>query len=219
MGAVPNVAFPPDTDIPNVAGAPAPLAPRSAPAPDEDFGDLLTADGPNLGLSASQTPQWGLFDDGGAPVVGADSVASFQVLSEARVPDYPLEGGDFASFNKVTAPLEGRVRLLKGGSTADRTDFINAVKAAKDALDLYTLVMPEQTYQNMNVVHYDFDRNASKGVTLLAVDVWVREIRQGASAQFSNTANPNSQDAQNIGAVQPQTPTTDQGPPLSTGAQ
>lgn len=218
MGAVPTIPAPPFTDIPNAPGAPTPLAPRAAPQPGEDPSSVQTADDPDVSSASQDGPQWGLFDDSGAAVISA-AVLDFEVLFESVISDYPIEQGGFESYNKVTRPFEGRVTFAKSGTAADRTDFLNAIAAAKTALTLYSLVMPEETYANVNVIHYDFPRTAEKGVNLLRVNVWVREVRETATQTFSNTKDPNSADAVNDGSVQPTPPTTAQAPPLSTGVQ
>ncbi len=197
--------------VPDLPGVPA-LA-RSAINAVANFAApaLLTADGiATLGGSTSDQPQWGLFDSGGALVVAPDSVVDFEFRREQRIAIFPIEQGSFGSYNKVTQPYEGRLKMNKAGTESDRTDFLNAIDAALFSLDLYTLVMPEQTYDNANVEHYDFRRTNENGVQLLTVELWVQEVRIAGAPTFSNTKAPSGQDAQADGAVQAQTPTSGQ---------
>ncbi|MCJ2087270.1 hypothetical protein MKK88_14935 [Methylobacterium sp. E-005] len=101
--------------------------------------------------------------------------------------DYPVEKGAFASFNKVNVPFDVRLIFMAGQSLANRTSLINSISAIAGDLNFYDAVMPEKVWRNLNVTHYDFARTSQRGVGLLMVAVWCREIRQ-ASASASGAA-------------------------------
>jgi len=170
----------------------------------------LTSDGPNVASPPDAAPQWGIFDSGGSAVIEPDSVISAERMREFRVSDFPIEAGGFASYNKVATPFRGEFRMVKGGQEGDRTAFLKKLDALVESLDLLTMVTPEISYDNVNVTHYEYRRTSENGVQLIAADIRVEEIRQAASAAFSNTQDPSSQDAQSNGAVQPVTPDTAQ---------
>jgi hypothetical protein len=165
-----------------------------------------------LGMFAA--PQWGIFDQTGMPVILGDSTIAFDFTGDANVSKYPVEAGGFADYNKVQVPFSAKYTFSKGGSVAERADFLNAVDAAKKSLYLFVALTPEVAYQNINVDHYDVKRTAKSGVTLLTVDVWCEEIRQAPALQFSNAptaaptpitnpANPEAADPVQDGTIQP----------------
>ena len=170
---------------------------------------LMTSDGPGLDAYTAG-PQWGIFDDSGNPVVEPDSILGFEYRVDFRVSDYPVEDGGFGSYDKVSLPYGVKIAMTKGGSDSDRSDFLNAVQAALVSLNLYTVVTPEISYANANIVHYDYARQSRAGATLLLVDVWLEEIRVTGTAQTSNTAAPSGADPVQGGTVSPQAPTSAQ---------
>ena len=168
--------------------------------------DILTGDTPTI-AAGSAAPQWGLFDSGGNDVIGADSVNTVEYRKEYNVSTFPIEQGGFASYNKVEKPYDARIAYLQGGSQSDRNNFIDTLESVVASLDLYTLIMPEFSWQNANVVHYELaTRKSDTGVTLLRAELWVQEIRQASAPTFSNTAQPSGADSVNDGAVQPFSP-------------
>jgi hypothetical protein len=159
--------------------------------------------------NGSATPQWGLYQNGAA-VITANSIAVFGFKAPSEISDYPVEEGGFSSYNKVQMPFVGRVRYVTGGSLADRINFLNSVAAAKKSLDLYDLVTPEETYPNVNVTDYDYERRADNA-GLLVVDLICEEVRVSGTATYStspnvkpvtNAKNVTHNDPQNDGTLQ-----------------
>ena len=175
-----------------------PLAPAVATA-------LLVAD-LVLTLASLFQNRWGIFLDG-VPVLTPDSVESFDFRDSSKVSNYPLEQGAFESYDKVQNPYEATVRMMVGGSIADRADFLATIQAVKQSLDLYDVVTPEITYLNANVDRYEYDRKAHTGLGLLVVDIHLIEVRVSATAQFTNTQAPSGAATQNSGQATPATPT------------
>lgn len=208
---MPLIPFP---NIPALPGVP-PL-PRSIANLENDI-TLLAADEAGL-LGMLEAPRWGIYDEGGALVAEADSVVNFEHGKEWRISDFPVEEGSFASYNKVETPFDQRVLFAKGGGDAERSDFLNSIDEAVSSLDLYSVVTPDATYVNANLVRYEYRRTSRNGVTLLLVEVVVREVRVAASAAFSDTASPSGADPISGGTVQPQTPSADQVQAASGGA-
>jgi hypothetical protein len=162
-------------------------------------------------LGVAPPPQWGIYYAGFPAIIG-DTVMSFDFRQEYSVSDAPQEQGAFVSYNKVQNPFEGRVTFAKGGTIADRTQFLNRIAEAIASLDTgYSLVMPEMTWSSVNVTHQDFRRSRDAGANMLTIDVWVEQIRVTGTSSFTNTVNPSSQATQNGGQVQPLTPTSAQG--------
>lgn len=197
-------------DVPDVPGVPA--LPR-APGATTQVVQALTGDSQSVLNLTGGTPSWGVFDDGGSPVINADSFVSVEFDKDRRVSDYPQEQGAFASYNKVVIPFDARVIFNKGGSLSDRTAFLAELDAAADSLELYTLVTPEVTYANVNMERYNYARKSDKGVTLIAAECFFRQIRLTGASQFTQTATPDGATPVSGGTVQPQPPNPSQTPP------
>lgn len=185
-------------------------------------------------LGILQGPQWGLFTSAGLPAFAAaatglaavllgsgQSVGDLEYRLEHQVSTAPQEQGAFLSYNKVSTPFDGRVTYIISGTQAQRTQFFGQVRALQNSLALFSLVMPEYSYPSCTIFHHGFRRASHSGLTMVAVDVWVKEIRITGTAAYSNTATPSAASQTNGGTVQPQTPGTGQiptAPSNDTGA-
>jgi hypothetical protein len=217
--ALPPVLVPPTVDVPAAPGIPPVI--RSATAAVDTIG-LLVADAVTI-VRLFEGPQWGIFSSTGAPALIGDSVIAVDYRKEYAIPDYPIEEGAFASYNKVQRPFDVRVSfantgklsilgsLLSGGAigslitgvdpnTAGRRRFLQQVDAAIASLDMFTVVTPEASYANVNLIHADYRREAAGGgATMIRIDVWCQEVRFGSRATSTGTestdpaaADPNS---------------------------
>lgn len=191
---MPSPQFP---DVPFSTGVPAVL--RSVAARLTPPEALLTRDSDDIDRLAAS--QWGIFDEGFSDVLKPDSIAAVGINGEHRIADYPIEKGQFESYNKVKVPSEYRVILTKGGPLSERVAFLTKLEQLSDDLNLYNVVTPERLYQNVNIVRVSQDRNAQNGATLLTVEVGLREIRQAAAAAFTNTRSAASANPSDRGSV------------------
>lgn len=163
-------------------------------------------------VASQNKPKWGVFDKDGNLALESDSVFELEDSHELNVPRYPLEGGGFQSFNKVDQPVEVHLVLVKGGTQAEKFAFLTKVASITASLDLYSVVTPEQTYSNMNLVRNSKHRSAESGADLLHVELTFQEARISATTAFTNVQVPSGADNVNGGSVQTQTPTANQNP-------
>jgi len=231
---MPTIPFP---NVPNYPGVPALTRPVTAAIASSPVLAIALGTVENVLIAAlQQAPKWGIFDTDGnqlginasgsnaiisaltsqvtgdsGPVV---STFSFDFVKETRISNFPLEEGSFANYNKVETPASPLVTLILDGSEDDRTRFLEAIDAACVSTDLYSVVTPEITYANYSVSRYSYQRRATKGATLLMVEVALEEIRQ-VSAAFTTAATPivSPQDPASTpqtsnGITQPSTPGT-----------
>jgi len=205
---LPNLSVPAFPNVPNLPGVPPLIR-----APGESLGSfaisLITTDAIGL-LEGLLAPVWGIFDEFGAPLAVADTALSVEYRGDSRISKYPQEQGGFADYNKVQMPYNARVQLVCGGSDTRRAAFLSAIEAAKQSTMLFTVITPDATYENANVVAYDYRRTSKNGVTMVVAELYLEEVRQTVVAQFANTQNSASQDSASLGQVQGQTPTAAQ---------
>lgn len=186
------MAFP---NVPNVPGVP-PL-PRS-PGQIEAAVTLLANDILGL-LGISLDPEWGIFDQSGLPVVIANSVVSMGFHKDWTVANYPLEQGAFEPYDKVEMPFETRMRFTSDGSESERVTLLESIEAVAGTVDVYDVVTPERVYTSVNIVSYDYQREAARGLGLMIVDVVAMEVRIKATANFTKSAS--SSDTLNKGQL------------------
>ena len=183
-------------DFPNVPNLPGvPQVARLLGAVNAPVNTILEAANTVLGLLTS-APVWGIYDQNNNKVVSPDSFADFSNRNEWNVVSFPVQAGSFASYNKVVVPFEISLRMRKGGTLSERTDFINQIAAIAADTNLYTVVTPEIAYENVNVTRYEVTRRGAGGAYYLAeVDIFLVQILQ-VTPQYTNTslATQNAQD-------------------------
>lgn len=150
-------------------------------------------------------PPWGIYKNG-LPVIAADSVVAFSLRQDWPISDYPVERGAFQTYNKVELPADIHVTLVCGGSIARRQAFFNSIDTIIDSTELFDVVTPERIYLDYCFEHQDFRRTARQGNGLIAIDLWLKEIRLSSQATFQSTSSPVVAGQQGIGNVQPQSP-------------
>ena len=196
---MPIIAVPQFPNLPSLPGVPQLL--RNPLDPVELVTQILTGDVLGI-INNVLRPVWGIFDQNGQPMAIADTVTTLEYRGDSRISDYPQEQGAFGSYNKVQMPYEARVQLVRGRNAVARSAFLEAIEAAKQSTALYTVVTPERTYANANIVAYDVRRETRDGATLLKVNVHLEEVRVTGVAAFGNTQNPASADPSSQGQVQ-----------------
>ncbi len=180
-----------------------------------------------LASAIQQAPQWGIFDAAGNQVglsIGgnSNSVGSFidalagqitgtsapvlstiglDYLKEMAVSDFPTEAGGFASYNKVEKPAEPTITLALAGTASDRTNFLTAIDTACKSTSLYHVVSPEIQYINYTFLRYRYSRRAGRGVTLLVVEIAMREVRQVSATYATSSPIVNPADAASTAQV------------------
>src|SRR6185312_12186285 len=164
-------------------------------------GVMLLKDAVSAYLSAPT--EWGIFQNGKSVLI-SDSVVSVDYRKEWHISDYPIEQGNFESYNKVRMPYDARITFSKGGTDSDRNEFLTTIESISASLELYDVVTPEFTYVNANISHFDYQHTSINGVGLLAVTIWLQEIRATAASAFSKveTAEPSGAKPLNNGVSQ-----------------
>ena len=160
------------------------------------IGDALNS------LIGQDPVKWAVLDASGSLMADYDSVFAVGYQNDARVSDYPVEDGSFASYNKVENPFDGTVTLTCGGSQERRAAFLAKCEQARKSLEGYTVITPEFTYENVNFSGISYSRSTQDGATLLTVQLAGREIRDTAKAAYSAPKSDAGYDTQNLGAVQ-----------------
>ena len=167
---------------------------------------------PSLGFAAQPdvlwhatqaAPVWGIFDDANQLVIEPDSFADFSWRKENRMPNYPIQRGQFGTFNRVGLPGEESVTMVKGGSLVERQNFLSSVDAlvAQGNISLYTIRTPEKSYINASVTRAELSRRGAENNSYFDMELFFIEINDVA-AQYS-TATVNLSDAKPPSAIPP----------------
>lgn len=165
---LPLPAFP---NVPDLPGVP-PVA--------RVVGTNLLAAGVLLGADMFSTPapeQWGIVDAHLKFQVVADSFVSMEYDRGTEVADYPIEKGQFASYNKVHRPFRGTVTLARGGSEEARMTFLEALNALIPSVTPYYIIVPEGSIGPLTIESVQYGRHASQGRSLIKAVIRFCQIR------------------------------------------
>lgn len=197
---MPLIPYP---NVPNLPGVPALSRSNNA----QFAAAALTVVGELLPLNLFGT-KWAILDKNGNNVLIPDNFVNFEYREEAKIPTYPVENGGFASYNKVRLPFDCRLTVTCSGNGAmKKGQFIQAINNLLHGTDLVSIVTPDAQYQNCNLIHVDYRKEARSGATLLIVQLWFQLVRQ-ITQPINPTAQPSGQPVQNNGQVSPVPPTT-----------
>ena len=197
---MPLIPYP---DVPMLPGVPQlPQAPAgSAQAPAVVNPEQLATNT----VEIDQSQNWLIVDDEnyGSLLITPDSVVDFEYRGESQIPDYPVEQGGFASYNKVAVPYEVRMTIACTGNGEQASDqFLASLETLRTATTLCKIVTPQFIYPSCNLVHVDYRREAKRGVTLILATLWFQEVRvQGAN--LTPVPNPAYVAPLNLGTVSP----------------
>jgi len=196
---MPNIPYP---NVPPLPGVPALARSNNA----QFVAAALTIVGEILPLGLFGT-KWGIVDKNGSTVIVPDSFVDFEYREERKIPNYPIEQGSFQSYNKVSLPFDCRVTVsCSGNGKMSKQAFLTAVQALLNSLDLVSVVTPNITYDNCNLVHVDYRREARQGATLLLAQLWFQEVRIAQKAALPTSA-PSGAKSSSFGQLSPTTPT------------
>lgn len=209
------IPTPPFPNVPSLAGVPAlqrPIGAATALLPLLIRSLQVQAMPQVLFHAVKAAPVWGVFDALGGQILAPDSIMAFGLKNEYRTSDYPVQDGQFASYNKVTVPSEISLRMVKGSSLQDRVQFEDACETVAASLDVYSIITPEKTYTNMNPLSYTVNRVEKRGAFFIDCDMRFRQINsvesqystpQAQAANTSNASTPSAIPPASIGVVQP----------------
>lgn len=140
-------------------------------------------------LPPGQPGNWSIFDKDGNKAIDFDTFFSCSIKAENKISSNPVEKGSFADYNKLASPTAVSVVLGRTGKSDELAAFLTALDKLAESTDLVSIVTPEKTFLDYNLVSYDYDRKAENGVDRLLVRLVLQEIRQ-VEPQYSNETKP-----------------------------
>ena len=148
---------------------------------------------------------WGLVNEFGVPVLLADNVLGLSFQSASTIVNAPIEGGSFASYNKVATPSQAVVQMSKGsGGALQRGAFLAQLLALEGRTLKFYVISPEFVHRNMCITNVDYARSAQEGVQLIVVNVSLEEVREvKVNYSFEEVEAPSDAKAVDGGSVQP----------------
>lgn len=130
---------------------------------------------------------WGIFDSKGNRVLAPDSFLGLEYRNNWRIPNYPVEKGQFSSYNRVNMPFDAIVSMAKGGYQSERSKFQAAVQSLANTTNTYHITTPDAKLGPITIQRVNYERRADNGANLLIVHIHFLEVRETASIQYTQT--------------------------------
>lgn len=229
--ALDSVSLPSIWDVPVAVGVPALLGQSIGSGVSATLSSALVGTYEKW-LVNSQAKTWGIFDSSNSQILTAAHVMGIDYSLAYAISDAPLEDGAFTSYNKVRAPFQASVSMVCDGTESGTSSILSSIESLVGVSDgtssgisvrgsfiktletivadtnIYSVVTPEFTFVNANIVGYRFRRQSSSGVTMIICEIALQEVRKTASLYYSTTQMPQGATAVQNGTVQTTTPTT-----------
>ena len=192
---MPLIPYP---DVPSYPGVP--LVPRKGPGSPYIYVDMKNPE-KTVQVNTDDT-KWGIYTPDNQPIYeptlgGSLSFVSLGYTRSMQVSDFPVEanssnqGAAFASYNKVFQPSNPVVTLSFSGTESESVAFLAAIDSACESTDLFNIWTPDAIYSAPNgyctVERYSYQRTATRGATMLIVEVSLKQILQ-VTASLSNVS-------------------------------
>lgn len=163
-------------------------------------GILSTILGTSGLLAGLLAQQWAILDDSGAQYIVPDTVFGFAYRGTQHITSHPVEMGTFSSINKVAIPFDIRMTLCCAGNQSLvsslalgymlKTDFLAQLESMLNDVKLYYIATPDAIYRGCNLVHYDYERTARSGASMIIADLYFQEVREkGVVTLTGGTSN------------------------------
>ena len=150
-------------------------------------------------VSADFLNTWGVFYKGdafGAPVFDIDTIVSIPYEHAQKLSSFPVERGGFATYNKVNEPRKIRVKMAVHGGIRVAA-FFDQLETELMSINQYTIITPEQTYENMTLVKVPYRRD-SKSADMVQVECSFEEVVEVTSQTVAATIIPSAKKAKAV---------------------
>lgn len=138
---------------------------------------------------------WLILKESGLPAATFTSIISVDVKDNNKTLQYPTEKGSFASYNKVSMPLELSLTAAFEGSDAETGNLIDTLFSLAKGVELVSLTTPETEYQNLAVENVNYSRKRENGVGVVYFDITLKEVRQVEPAYAKAIKKPKNPEA------------------------
>ena len=154
--------------------------------------------------------QWGIVNEFGIPIVLADNVLGLAYDDSATISSLPVEGGSFASYNKVDNPAIATVQMSKGsGGALQRGLFLTQLHTLKKSTLAFHIITPEYVYTKYQIIGINQTRESTDGATLLKVNIELQEMREAkVNYSYEEVKNPEDAKTKKGGQKQPEQKTS-----------
>lgn len=171
------------------------------------FNNLLAIGQGQLWQLLTLQPIWGIYEAGSSTTLAVEvtSVQDVSISEESDVPDYRLQTGSFASYNKVVQPKEISMTITKSGSDTERQAFVTWLQQNVNQPTVFDILTADAVFQNLTLKAYDYDRTADNGMDLVIAQCQFLEVREAPEqyydAQQGMASTQNTGDADAIPTV------------------
>jgi hypothetical protein len=105
-----------------------------------------------------------------------DSFVKFEYKVDHKIPTYPIQNGGFASYNKIALPYEIKLIVTKS-NIFEISSFINQISILLNSTRILSIVTPDKVYNSVNLIHFDYKKEAVNGAVLLIAELTFQEVR------------------------------------------
>lgn len=150
------------------------------------FNNLLAIGQGRLWQLLTLQPIWGIYEAGSSTdlAIEVTSVQDVSISEESDVPDYRLQTGSFASYNKIVQPKEIKLTITKNGSDLERQAFVNWLQQNVNQPTVYDILTADAVFSNLTLRDYEYERTADNGMDLIVAQCSFLEVREAPEQYY-----------------------------------
>ena len=155
--------------------------------------------------------RWALIDDSQNVAFDFQTILSMEFADDSNVVTSIIENGSFVSYNKTELPTRISMTVVLNGTESVQQTTLTSLRAAKNSTDVFSVVTPFETYDNMNITALRYSRTVDRGATRTILDIVLQEIREVSvitqkMTQASQVKNATAVKTEKIGKIETKTP-------------
>lgn len=133
-----------------------------------------------------------------------DSFVDFKINARSKVPEFSIEDGSFAQYNKALTPSQITIRLAKTGTVEAREAFVWTLRQQVGKPTKFAIITPEQVFVPYTLAGFNYiHSNSGGGRGQVIASCEFTEIREVAPKYSSKVKLPAARNTQDTGKDEP----------------
>ncbi|MGL4897994.1 MAG: phage baseplate protein [Cetobacterium sp.] len=143
-------------------------------------------------------------------VISKRIVKEVDVTSNSNLPSKPVENGGFINDSRFNEPSTINFVIMIKAYEFEIGNIIEKIDQAKKGIDLFNIVIPSRSYQNMALKAYSYSYNATKNFLTVPLEFIEIVITVPKYSIIDIPKNPINENTNNGGRVQAENVTEEQ---------
>lgn len=129
--------------------------------------------------------EWLLANEAGETLIEIASFLSADIKKDGSSPSESIEEGSFASYNKVTSPIEIGLKVAFTGTDAELQSILDELLKLQEGTEKFSFVTPYQEFEGYTLSSFTYTFARENGRGALYMELTITQIKE-VSMEYSN---------------------------------